>query len=76
MNIVTKLHKAITDHAAKTGQKASRIYLGRLQMRELEMWVDQRTYYINGPGMKVKNRIEYYDAPVFEVDDDDHFNVS
>ncbi len=76
MNIVTRLYKAITDHAAKTGQKASHIYLGRLQMRELEMWVDQRVHYIRRPDMRVKNRIEYYGAPVFEVDDDDHFNVS
>ena len=76
MNIATRLNKAISDYMTKTGQGVWCIYLGRSQMRELMAWADRHTCYIKRPDTKDKNRLEYYGALVFEVNDDDHINVS
>lgn len=72
MDIATRLNKAISDYTAKTGQDVWCIYLGRSQMRELMAWADRHAW----PDTEGKNRPEYYGALVFEVNDDDHINVS
>lgn len=74
--IATRLDKAIADYTVKTGQNVRCIYLGRSQMRELMAWADTHAYYIAGSDLEGKNRPEYCGALVFEVDDDDHLNVS
>ena len=76
MDITTRLYKAMADHMAKTGRKVSRIYLGHSQMLELKVLAEEYIISLNSLDMKGKDRIEYYGVPVFEVDDDDHINVS
>ncbi len=76
MNIATRINSAIADYTAKTGQDVWCIYLGRSQMRELMRLAEQHACYIKGPGLEGKNRPEYHGALVFEVNDDDHLNVS
>lgn len=76
MDITTRLDKAIAAYTGKTGQDVWCIYLGRSQMRELMAWADKHACYIKGPDREGKNRPEYRCALVFEVNDDDHLNVS
>ena len=76
MDIATRLNKAIADYTAKTGQDVWCIYFGRSQMRELMAWAETHACHIAGPDLESNNRPEYCGALVFEVDDDDHLNVS
>jgi hypothetical protein len=76
MDITNRLNEAIAAYTTKTGLKVWCIYLGRLQMRELLTWADANASYIAGPDFEGKNRPEYCGALVFEVNDEDHMNVS
>jgi hypothetical protein len=76
MDIATRLDKAIAAYTGKTGQDVWCIYLGRSQMRELLAWAETNACYIAGPDLEGKNRPEYCGALAFEVNDDDHLNVS
>lgn len=76
MDIAARLNKAIADYTARAGRDVWCIYLGRSQMRELMEWADRHACCIKGPDVEGKNRPEYSGALVFEVNDDDHINVS
>lgn len=76
MEITEKINKAISAYTVKTGLKVWCIYLGRTQMRELAYFARKHANFQIGPDFEGENRPEYCGALVFEVNDDDHLNVS
>lgn len=75
-NIATRLNKAIAAYRRKTALDVRCIYLGRTQMRELIALANTHDCFPVKPTHEGKHRMEYWGALVFEVDDDDHLNVS
>jgi hypothetical protein len=75
MHITDRLNKEMEFYTAKTGKKCWALYLGRTEMKELLGWANETTEFPTDD-LEGKKRPQYNGALVYEVNDDDHLNVS
>ena len=76
--MTSKIHEeintAIADCYMRTGDGATRIYLGRTQIGRLMRWAAENAYITEAETEKREgeHRPEVVGLPVYEVNDDDH----
>lgn len=69
-----EINRALADCHMRTGDKATRIYLGETQMLRLMKWAQENAYIADANTAKRdgEHRPEVMGLPVYEVNDKDH----
>lgn len=72
MKIHTEINLALAECRTLTGEKATRIYLGRSQMDRLMRFAKENQYLADTGKREGDDRPEVMGCPVYEVNAEDH----